>query len=359
MHALERSDMNPHVPWFNYLISVALSVSGISLHLILSPHFSLIPFILALPIIFFISIKWGFGPAFVSILIWAYGLSYYHFEPLFTVRISDPGEMMHLLLFLLTSIGISWVVVQSRKREQKQAIVEAENKLKSLRLEQQNQLKDQFTNTLSHDLKNPLSVAMISLGMIAKNPTDIEKVKRLVTKATQSLGRIDDMIQDLLDSRRISAGNPLNMVMDKFEISELLRSIVDECSSVYGDRFQISSSNQLEFLGCRKYLRRAIENLLSNAVKYGDEKSPIELGLDNHPDRIDIWVKNQGRVLSVNERDQILKPFTRLESHETMKEGWGIGLSLVKAIVDGHKGRLEITSSESDGTVFHMWLPKS
>lgn len=340
-----------------YLFSIVLSICGISLHFFLAPNLTLIPFILAFPIIFVTTTQWGFGPALVGTILWSYSLSYYHFEPLHSLRVSDPIQLLHLLLFFVTSTGVSWMVEQSRIKDARQNALQAENLLRNRELAYENKLKDEFVNTLSHDLKNPLSVALTCLEMIERNASDPERTKMLSMKATGSLRRIDRMILDLLDSRRISAGNPLNMEMEKFDLALLLKKIRDDFTTLYGHRFTIQAPESFDFIGSERYIRRAIENLLTNAIKYGDENRTIDFGITVEDERIDVWVRNWGKILNSEERERIFKLFSRLNPQDTTKEGWGIGLSLVKAIVEGHKGDLSVTSNESDGTRFHLLLP--
>jgi K+-sensing histidine kinase KdpD len=352
-------------PKLKYFLSALVSILGLWLHSIFTPELKLLPFILAYPLIYSISALWGLRSAMISIAVWTLGLSFFYFEPLYTFHVVDYVELVHLVIFAAGASSVTWLVAEARKKELKQngelrhsIQLEAESKAKATKLEHENQLKDEFVNTLSHDLRNPLTVAKMSVAMLLQHPSELEQVYKLATKTMTSLERIDNMISDLLDSRRISAGNPLNMKFIKFDIVERLKVLKEDFTATYGRSLNLICPDILCVNWCEKYISRAVENLLSNAIKYGYADTPIELGVAGMTEgMIDLWVKDYGDAMSEVELSKIFNPYSRLRPENHTKEGWGIGLSLVKAIVEGHSGKLEVTSQQKEGTYFHMLLP--
>jgi two-component system sensor histidine kinase KdpD len=103
-------------------------------------------------------------------------------------------------------------------------------------------------------------------------------------------------------------------------------------------------------------MRRILDNLLGNAVKYGDTTAPIEIHLSQNELETTLEVHNEGPVIPENERLLLFEPFKRpANSHK--KSGWGIGLSLVKGLVDAQRGKIFVESNDSDGTTFRVTFP--
>lgn len=311
---------------------------------------------LAFPVIYYISTSLGLGPALLSIFIWAYGLSYFYFEPLHTMKVTDPYEIFNLGFFIIIASILSWMVELSKRREEVQKTLELRNREKAFELERINQLKDQFVNVLSHDLKSPLNVAMMNTRLISRNINNPEKIKVLTSKTYHSLKRINNMLSDLLDSRSISAGNPLNITFSKFDIIPFLVDVVEDYTSMYGNRFKLNTPGKLEVTVSENYILRAVENLINNALKYGSKETQIEIGVQDFRDHFELWVLNHGKTLSQEEIKKIQEPFTRVNADRSI-QGWGIGLSLINSILEGHKGKLEITSDPVMGTKFNMCFP--
>lgn len=320
---------------------------------------------LTFPVIYMITSLWGLRPGIISICLWTLGLSYFTFEPRFSLHIMSVDEIIHLIIFFSSSVFVSFFIDKKRQKELKQNLEivhmsaqDLERKARALVLESESYLKDQFVNTLSHDLRNPLSMSMMATQMILKRPDDTNFVTRMCNRSLVSLKRIDMMIQDLLDSRRISAGNELNLKFIEFDFLKLLENLKIDFEYLYGDRFVLKVKNKMIVKWSENYIKRAIENLVGNAVKYGSSSTSIELGYDLFDsDNAIIWVKNQGEVLSDKEIESILTPFTRLKEKDQKQKGWGIGLSLVNAVVAGHGGSVKVTSQEGEGTTFIMTLP--
>ncbi len=105
-------------------------------------------------------------------------------------------------------------------------------------------------------------------------------------------------------------------------------------------------------------LRRVLENLLGNAVKYGLTDSLITIAYARKGASIELSVQNFGSELNQSEISKMFHYQQRLLPHnEQNTQGWGIGLTLVKGIVEGHSGKVEVKSSRKEGTVFTVTLP--
>jgi len=105
-------------------------------------------------------------------------------------------------------------------------------------------------------------------------------------------------------------------------------------------------------------LRRAVENLIGNAVKYGDRLAPVTILVKRVGSMAEISVSNVGNPIDPNELPRLFDQYRRSRTaHEGSQTGWGLGLTLVKGVVDAHRGKIRVESSPRAGTCFTMEIP--
>jgi signal transduction histidine kinase len=224
-------------------------------------------------------------------------------------------------------------------------------------LEFERGMREQFVNTLSHDLRNPLTAAKMSAQIITRTP-DLQRASDLAFRVMNSLNRADRMIQDLLDANRIRAGHPLPLELSDCDVVQLTSEVIDEFTSMHGRRFKLKAPAELKaFVSCNEIVR-LLENLIGNAIKYGAEKE-IEVSLEKLPENLfQICVHNWGNPISVEKQQKLFKPFSRTpEAEAGGKKGWGLGLTLVRGVAEAHGGKVKVESSKSEGTTFTVILP--
>jgi NO-binding membrane sensor protein with MHYT domain/two-component sensor histidine kinase len=234
--------------------------------------------------------------------------------------------------------------------------LDSEKNLKLFREERE--LRDLFVSALAHDLRNPLSAARMSMEIILRKAEDVDLASKYAHKAIDSFDRMDQMIQNLLDAHRISAGQGLPLNIERFDLRKLLDQIRDDMTTVYGERFKLNCPSALVGHWDMVYLRRAIENLCTNAIKYGKEETPISLtaAIKNHC--VVISVTNLGAPIPQNEQQSLFVLFHRSKSEETQsKRGWGLGLTIVKGVAEAHHGQVSVESTVDECTTFTLEVP--
>jgi PAS domain S-box-containing protein len=226
-------------------------------------------------------------------------------------------------------------------------------------LELENELRERFVFTLSHDLMNPLSAARVACELASKEPCSSERHHDLALRSIQSIERVHRMISNLLDASRVKAGQPFLLEFEEFDLSRHLEGVLAELGSVHGDRFRLQSSGPLQGFWDRQALTRVIENLATNAVKYGDPLKPITVRLESVEDRAFIKVHNFGSSINWADQESLFELFHRSPSAQTgQKKGWGIGLVLVRGITEAHRGIVTVQSFPKEGTTFFLDLPR-
>ncbi len=223
-------------------------------------------------------------------------------------------------------------------------------------LREERERRERFVSMLTHDLRNPLTTAKTSLQLIARKADDPDRVIARSSKAIDALDRADRMIQDLLDVSRIEAGQRLALELAPCDLVALAREVCDDMSVAYGADLRTDAPDALVGSWSCGELRRAVENLVSNACKYGDLMRPIRLKIARQGDAALLSVHNFGPPIPPSDQRAIFESFQRSERTKSSK-GWGIGLSLVKGVVDAHHGEVTLRSDESHGTTFTIRLP--
>ncbi len=219
-------------------------------------------------------------------------------------------------------------------------------------------IQQKFINTLTHDLKTPLTAAKTNAELILRRPEINEYGKTSARRIVVSLNRLDGMIHDLLDASRIRAGEKLSLQFVSCDLGEILHEVIDEMMIVHGDRFRLKVEGTSQGTWGGDGIRRACENLIGNAVKYGAPDTPILVSLKATDSGMELGVHNQGTPILSDEIPTLFQQHRRSKSAgEGNRSGWGLGLTLVKGVVDAHKGKVRIESREGFGTVFTLEIP--
>jgi PAS domain S-box-containing protein len=225
-------------------------------------------------------------------------------------------------------------------------------------LESEREIRAQFVDTLTHDLRTPLTVAKMSAQLIARNIKDIKVSERLATHIVASIERADQMIRDLLDANLIKAYEKQPMKIEPCQLNSIAIDTLNDISIIHGNRFAFSSDAVIDGYWSPNAIRRVIENLCINAIKYGAIDTPVSVSLHLEGDSVEVRVHNEGPPISTEDQAIIFNHHRRTQSaHNGAQKGWGLGLALVKNIAEAHGGRVSVKSELSGGTTFLVMLP--
>ena len=225
-------------------------------------------------------------------------------------------------------------------------------------LKKERRMRELFVSTLTHDLRTPLSSAMLSSQLIMQGLQPNDQNYFLASRIFENTNRMDIMIQNLLDANRIRAGEKIYLEREDCDLTTLAQNTIEILKSIHGDKFKLISP-----ISCRCFvdpmgLRRVIENLCNNAVKYGSPNTPITVTIEQLNTTLQLSVHNEGPVISRRDQTTLFNQFQRTESAEAGgKKGWGIGLTLIRGLVEGHGGTVRVESEIDKGTTFIIDLP--
>ena len=226
------------------------------------------------------------------------------------------------------------------------------------------QVREAFLSVASHELKTPLTSLLGFLDLLQRRVTPGtvigEREQRRITVATQQAHRLSKMVSSLLDLSRLQIGQ-LSIEHEQVNLGALVRRIGEELELTFAQSHQLEIAIQGEpiyVIGDDLRLEQVVQNLLQNAVKYSPHGGPIRLLLDIHSANARLRVEDRGLGIPPEALDQIFGRFYRAENTASYQlSGIGVGLYVVKQIVELHGGYVEVESVEGEGSTFTVLLP--
>ncbi len=217
---------------------------------------------------------------------------------------------------------------------------------------------------VSHELKNPLASAIMSLYTVKDGY--LGEISKAQEKGLESVGKsldyFHDMIKNYLDLSRLEKGelvvNKLTVSLNTDVIDPVLAGLERE---VEQKKIQIENhiSSETEVLADRNLLRIVYDNLLSNAIKYGNSGGKIQLEVDEDDNYMILSVYNEGQGIPRDKIGKLFKKFSRINgAGDARKKGTGLGLYICKEIIEKQGGKVWAESSEGNWAKFEFSLPK-
>lgn len=268
--------------------------------------------------------------------------------------LSLPFKIGYVLLFLLAlGLLLRYVIRRSEKKHAK-AIDELNNK-KEIEI---HEAKINFFTMIAHEIRTPVSLIIGPLEKIMQSthiPTNERQELEIIDRNSQ---RLLYLVNQLLDFRKVEQ-KEIRMKFSSQSIKELMQAVC-ECFSPTlqqnGVSFSVTYPDEHFHADVDKEaLTKVLSNLLTNANKY--TQSRIEVRFQEHPEKqtFSIEVQDNGKGMSEEELTKIFKPFYQASEN---KPGTGIGLSIVKGIVEAHHGQVNVTSQPGHGSSFMITLPQ-
>lgn len=213
--------------------------------------------------------------------------------------------------------------------------------------------KDRQIAVLAHDLRNPLSTVSMALRLVlAENLS--ERARLVGERAVRAAGRMQTMVSDLLDHARI-AGGALPITRVPTDLRTLSIELIEELQTADPSRaieLEVVGNVRGEWDPAR--VQQALSNLVSNATQYGDGRAHVVI--DGRASGVEIAVHNEGPPIPSELMPVLFEPFERGRNDGT---GLGLGLYIVRMIVDAHGGTVSVDSSREHGTTFRVRLSRT
>jgi signal transduction histidine kinase len=237
-----------------------------------------------------------------------------------------------------------------------EAIVEME------RAKEANRVKDMFLSNMSHELRTPLN-AIIGFSQILMAKSDTPSpVKLFVDKIHIAGKNLLTLVNTILDFSKIEAGQ-MEVHMSQFLMSELIDEVKILVESM-ADKKRLNLLLEIEegitVAADRQLIKQVLVNLLSNAIKFSPEYESIQL-IHRYESNRDIFgILDHGHGIPADKINTLFDPFVQIREHQNDAiKGTGLGLTIVKKIIELHGGKIWIESVVGEGSGFYFTLPKT
>lgn len=225
------------------------------------------------------------------------------------------------------------------------------------------EMQNIFISTVSHELRTPVALIKGYASTLNREDArwDLDVIKQSLAVIEDEADRLAELIDDLLTASKIQTEQGVRLNLADVHLDVLAQRAVERFTT-QTNRHRFSMSFQADFpsiQGDGKFLRQVVDNLLTNAIKYSPNGGLITVGGRYTDHKVTFFVRDEGAGISEAEQGRIFERFYRVDNNLTSKtKGTGLGLYLVKAIIEAHHGEINVKSQLSQGSTFYFTLPR-
>jgi signal transduction histidine kinase len=367
-----------------YTVAVVSSAcaagAGVALQSLFGYRFPLITFYPAIMVSAWFG---GLWPGIAATLVSSVLVGYLWLAPLRAANLGTVGDSVALMLFVGIGLAISAFsesmhrsaarehAARERAEQRQNALEESERRLRAAltgeqaaraEAEDANRLKDQFVAMVSHELRTPLNAVLGWADMLKSNMLEDGRRERAITAIHANARRQAQLVDDILDITRMMSGK-LQLRRARVNLDDAVRAAVDVVQSAADAKrieLSVAISGSLPPLNADPMrLQQAVWNLLSNAIKFTPDHGVVHTAVQNIDGAIEIVVSDTGQGIQSELLPTIFEPFRQGDSSTTRANGGlGLGLSIVKYVVEAHGGTVSGESpGEGRGATFKVRLP--
>jgi len=284
-----------------------------------------------------------------------------------SLRCNDEAIVLQFSASLVTGVDDQPICVMgifSDVTEQKRADeARKENEILRVALDKEQalrELKSRFMSMFVHDFRTPLSTIQLMLYLLQEEGTHVDEAARQkrIALAIESLDRLDNLAEEVLALSQTDHSQ-FSFKQVEMDLTGLCQSVVDlfahQTDAKHDIQFR-SPNTPVSVQGDPNLMHRALSNLLSNAIKYSPQGGQVCLSLEAHPQEITLSVADSGIGIPEKDLAHLFEPFQRATNVGRL-EGTGLGLTIVKQIVELHGGQIECESVVNRGTTFTIHFP--
>jgi len=351
-----------HMPLFGYLMSfllVTISIALVRLLFLREVHFIWIPFCLVSVLVGFI---WGTSPALLATLLGFLAFTFFVI-PQDTILSPNIWNDIRLLgPFVLAQGAIALLAAQHAVKHRRVLSARREIQAYAQDLARANSLKDYFITRAAHELRTPLTTILgetqLALRRLRKTCSTAVQCQASFEMVEIHARNLHALIEDLITLSSLRS-EQTRLHYHTCNFSKLCYEIVAEQRAQSGRQILLHMPVHPLFLqaDCDR-LSQVVINLVSNALLYSVLQSAISLSISDEHEQLVLQIHNEGNELSPEQQAQLFEPFYRTSFAEHIhRDGWGLGLTLCKEVVERHGGQIRVESFSKRGTTFFVALP--
>lgn len=227
--------------------------------------------------------------------------------------------------------------------------------------EQVNRSRDIFLAILGHDLRAPLQAVKMSTEMLLRKAALDSNGLSLLGNIQNGARHMEAMVSDLLEFVRSRLGSSLPIEPKPMNLADAAKEAINEaCAGRPDCRVHLHIDGETQGLWDRGRIDQLLQNLIGNALQHGLNSQAVTLSLDGTPDSVELRMHNYGQPIPQAALGTVFDPLVRSANEElgSNSTSLGLGLFIVKEVVQAHRGTIEVTSSEAAGTTFTVVLPR-
>lgn len=225
------------------------------------------------------------------------------------------------------------------------------------------EMQNTFISVISHELKTPVAIikgyaATLSRRDAAWEPDVLHDNLGVIEDEAD---RLDALIQDLLTASKLQAQRGIDIHLGEVNLAKLAERAVERFrTQTLNHAIQLDLPRQFPIVqGDETRLLQVLDNLIGNAIKYSPAGGEIIVGGKFDTDSVTVYVQDQGVGLTEDDRQRVFERFFRVDGRlSRTAQGTGLGLYLSKAIIDAHRGRMDVISKPGQGSKFYFMLPR-
>jgi len=211
----------------------------------------------------------------------------------------------------------------------------------------------------SHELKTPLTAIKAMAELMLQYDLGPAEQKEMVGDIFRQAERLEQLIREILDANQIDSGR-MSIDITSLDLRDVIGEVLDELETeLNGRKLRVSVSARLPRVRAdRAKLRQIVVNLITNAIKYSPATAAVELAASNSHEGVRIEVKDHGIGIREEDIGRLFKKFQRIHDPATGRApGTGLGLYIVKGLVELQGGTVDVTSTYGKGSTFAFTLP--
>lgn len=256
-------------------------------------------------------------------------------------------------------IGITYAPLQNSDGELESIIANVRD-ITNIRKAQE--MQSVFISTVHHELRTPIAIIKGYASTLGRDDVEWERdvIREKMAIIEDESDRLTKLVEDLLTASKIQSAQVLQLNKADVNLSDVAARSAARLGGQSGRRIELSFPENFPLVnGDETRLRQVIDNLLTNAIKYSPDDRSITVGGRFSRRNVTVFVRDEGAGIPKDELNRVFDRFYRIDNTMTRRtQGAGLGLYLVKAIVEAHDGEISVKSQVGSGSTFYFTIPR-
>ncbi|MDR7292964.1 sensor histidine kinase [Pseudoglutamicibacter albus] len=222
-------------------------------------------------------------------------------------------------------------------------------------------MRRDFVANVSHELKTPVGAVGLLAEAIESAADDEVAVRRFTKRLAKESQRLAALVQDIIELSRLQSADVVQ-AGEEVDMSKLVNEAVDRTALIAGEQdieIKVGGIQNATVYGESDLLMTAVRNLIDNAIRYSPEGTTVGVGISDRNGLVSVTVTDQGPGIPADEQERVFERFYRLDSARARSTGGsGLGLSIVRHVMESHGGEVTLWSQPGQGSTFTLRLPR-